>query len=127
MTVTTLAGYAITGRREIWPLFVVVGLLVVVVTGLVIAQLTDPDRKSAPRTAGHSWQVSPRPTRHQRLTRPRSGLNLRRPRSRRRNRRRSPPHPQMSTYRSKSHLPCPRAATPGPRLPEDPTPVKDSA
>jgi hypothetical protein len=44
MTATTLASYAITGRREIWPLLVVLGLLVVVITGLVIAQLTDPDR-----------------------------------------------------------------------------------
>lgn len=45
MTATTLASYAITDRREIWPLFVVLGLLVVVISGLVIAQLTDPDRK----------------------------------------------------------------------------------
>lgn len=45
MTATTLASYAITGRREIWPLFLVLGLLLVVVTGLLVAQFTDPDRK----------------------------------------------------------------------------------
>ncbi|MDN5747091.1 MAG: hypothetical protein L0H64_00935 [Pseudonocardia sp.] len=45
MTAATLASYAITGRREIWPLFVVLGLLLVVVTGLLIAQFTDPDRR----------------------------------------------------------------------------------
>lgn len=46
MTATTLASYAITGRREIWPLFVVIGLLLMVVTVLLVAQFTDPDRTS---------------------------------------------------------------------------------
>lgn len=46
MTATTLASYAITGRREIWPLFVVLGLLLVVVTGFLVAQFTDPDRRN---------------------------------------------------------------------------------
>ncbi|MBW0088726.1 hypothetical protein I4I73_06580 [Pseudonocardia sp. KRD-184] len=45
MTISFLASYATTGRREIWPLIVVAGLLVLVVTGLVVAQLTDPDRR----------------------------------------------------------------------------------
>lgn len=45
MTTAVLASYAITGRREIWPLLLVVGLLVLVVTGLLVAQLTDPDRR----------------------------------------------------------------------------------
>lgn len=45
MTSIVLASYAITGRREIWPLLVVAGLLVLVVTGLLAAQLTDPDRR----------------------------------------------------------------------------------
>lgn len=45
MTTVLLASYAITGRREIWPLLVVAGLLVLVIDGLVVAQLTDPDRK----------------------------------------------------------------------------------
>lgn len=45
MTISFLASYATTGRREIWPLILVAGLLVLVVTGLVVAQLTDPDRK----------------------------------------------------------------------------------
>lgn len=33
------------GLREIWPLLVVVGVLLVVVVGLLVAQWTDPDRK----------------------------------------------------------------------------------
>lgn len=45
MTSFVLASYAITGRREIWPLFVVAGLLALVVTVLMVAQLTDPDRR----------------------------------------------------------------------------------
>ena len=45
MTSSVLASYAITGRREIWPLLLVAGLLAVVVVGLLVAQLTDPDRK----------------------------------------------------------------------------------
>lgn len=44
MTPPVLASYAITGTREIWPLLVVAGLLVLLVTGLLVAQLTDPDR-----------------------------------------------------------------------------------
>ena len=45
MTAATLASYAVTGRREIWPLLVVFGVLLVVVTGVLVAQWTDPDRK----------------------------------------------------------------------------------
>lgn len=44
MTASVLASYAITGRREIWPLFLVAGLLALFVIGLLVAQLTDPDR-----------------------------------------------------------------------------------
>lgn len=45
MTSFVLASYAITGRREIWPLLVVAGLVALLVTGLLVAQLTDPDRR----------------------------------------------------------------------------------
>lgn len=45
MTSFVLASYAISGGREIWPLLVVAGLLALVVTGLLVAQLTDPDRR----------------------------------------------------------------------------------
>ncbi len=45
MIAASLASYAITGTRPLWPLLVVVGLLLLFVVGLLIAQFTDPERR----------------------------------------------------------------------------------
>ncbi len=47
MIAASLASYAITGTRQIWPLLVVVGLLLLLVAGLLIAQFTDPERRDS--------------------------------------------------------------------------------